>query len=204
MPTTDITVRVKTMSGLSNADCATLQADGIATQEDLSFVRFEDLDDGISIVKRRKLELIGKYLSVEGNALTAASTIEDIRNHLNNQPRAAVVNAGGRNSVDAGAPKIYTDPLSEFSGDPIDYEEWEGKSAATLRQTVYKTYLDRDADPTKPYEVTRNTELYNMILSTVRTGHAHSRVESLKDDPLIGENGFHAWKAIKDWYLDPS
>lgn len=204
MPTTDITGRVKSITGLSTADCTTLQGDGIATQEDLSFVRFEDLDNGISIVKRRKLELVGRYLAIDGNTLTATSTIDDIRNYLHNQTRGTTGGTSGRNSVDAGAPKVYTDPLNEFSGDPIDYEEWEGKSAATLRQTVYKTYLDRNADPTKPYEVARNAELYNMILSAVRTGHAHSRVESLKDDPTVGESGFHAWKALAQWYLDPS
>ena len=62
MPTTDITGRVKTVAGLSNEDCALLQADGINTQDDLSCTQFVDLNVDISIVKRRKLELIGKYL----------------------------------------------------------------------------------------------------------------------------------------------
>ena len=205
MPTTDITGRVKTVAGLSNEDCALLQADGINTQDDLSYTQFEDLNVDISIVKRRKLELIGKYLSNADNELSATSTIAEIRNSNNNtslNPNPST--SGGRNSIDSGAPKVYTDPLTEFSGDPLDYEEWQGKSAATLRQTVYKTYLDRTADATKPYEVARNQELYNMILSAVRTGHAHSRVEKLKDDSGPGESGYHAWKALSDWYLDPS
>ena len=199
MPTTDITGRVKTVAGLSNEDCALLQADGINTQDDLSYTQFEDLNVDISIVKRRKLELIGKYLSNADNELSATSTIAEIRNSNNNtslNPNPST--SGGRNSIDSGAPKVYTDPLTEFSGDPLDYEEWQGKSAATLRQTVYKTYLDRTADATKPYEVARNQELYNMILSAVRTGHAHSRVEKLKDDSGPGESGYHAWKALSD------
>ena len=38
-----------------------------------------------------------------------------------------------------------------------------------------------------------------MILSAVRISHAHSKVDILKDNPDIGESGFHAWKSLKDW-----
>jgi hypothetical protein len=49
-------------------------------------------------------------------------------------------------------------------------------------------------------------ELYNIILSTVlKEGHAfNSIVEKLKDDPNIGESCFDVWKALKEWYMDPS
>ena len=201
MPTTDITGRIKTIVGLDNADCATLQGDGIMTQDDLSFVQFEDLNAGLTIVKRRKLDLIGRYLAVEENELNATTSINDIRRSvtMREQPTAA-----SADRFDSGAPKLYTDPLSEFSGDPIDFEEWEGKSRATIRQTVFREHLDRVADPTKPQEVARDSHLYNMILSAVRKGHAHSRVEKLKDEPGIGESGYHAWKTLSEWYLDPS
>ena len=206
MPTTDITVRVKTIAGLDNADCAALQAQGISTQEELSFVQFEDLDKKISVVKRRKLEMIVKYLSVENNELVATTTIEEIRRSVNRGASVGTTAVGGtvRSSVESGAPKVYTDPLKEFSGNPIDYEDWAGKTQTTIRQTVYKDYLDRAADPAKPEEVTRSQELYNMILSAVRDGHAFSLVDKVKDDANTGESGYHAWKAITDWYLDPS
>ena len=29
-------------------------------------------------------------------------------------------------------------------------------------------------------------------------------VDKVKDDPDIGESGYHAWKVLSDWYLDPS
>ena len=206
MPTTDITGRVKTIADLDNADCLILQGQGINTQLDLSYIRFEDIDDSISIVKRRKLEMIVKYLSVDGNALTATTTIEEIRRSVNNEAsiRTTIVGGATRSSVESGAPKVYIDPLSEFSGNPIDYEDWAGKSRATIRQTAYKAYLDRVADPTKADEVARSQELYNMILSAVREGHAFSMVDKVKDDPALGESGYHAWKALSDWYLDPS
>ena len=201
MPTTDITGRVKSIVGLDDEDCKLLIADGIKTQEDLLYVCFEDFDAMIPVVKRRKLELVKKYLEMDGMNLTSTITIEEIRSVIK---ISTLDSTASKRKVDYGAPKVYTDPLTEFSGDPIDYEEWEGKSAATLRQTAYRQYLDRDADPDDPNEVARNSELYNMILSAVRSGGGHSRVEKLKDDPNIGENGHFAWKSLKDWYLDPT
>ena len=123
MPTTDIIGRVRTIVGLNNADCDLLQADGITSQEELSFVQFEDLNQGLSIVKRRKLDLIGRYLEVDVNNLGAATTIHYIRRSVNNREMPTAPNT---EKIDSGAPKLYTDPLSEFSGDPIDFEEWEG------------------------------------------------------------------------------
>ena len=43
-----------------------------------------------------------------------------------------------------------------------------------------------------------------MILFAVRKDHAHSRMEILKDEPNIGESGYHACKTLSKWYLDPS
>ena len=125
MPTTDITGHVKTIAGLDNADCGTLQWQGITTQADLSFVQFEDLDDSISVVKRRKWEMIVKYLPVEGNDLTTTAIFEAITRSVNRGASAAIATAGGtsRSLIDSGAPKVYTDPLKEFSGNPIDYED---------------------------------------------------------------------------------
>ena len=64
--------------------------------------------------------------------------------------------------------------------------------------------LDCATDPNKPQEVARDSHLYNMILSAVRKGHAHSRVEKLKDEPNVGESGCPAWKKLSEWYLEPS
>ena len=38
----------------------------------------------------------------------------------------------------------------------------------------------------------------------MRKDHAHSRMEELKDEPNIGETGYHACKTLSKWYLDPS
>jgi hypothetical protein len=87
--------------------------------------------------------------------------------------------------VNHGAPKVYTDHLKEFSGDPIDYEEWEGATEATLKQTHYKDDLSRLPVAGNVWEQARNEELYNMILSAVRKGHAFNLVEKVKEDPYI-------------------
>lgn len=89
------------------------------------------------------MDLIGKYLAVDGHCISAATTIHDIRRSVNNREMPPALNTG---SIDSGAPKLYTDPLSEFSGDPIDIEEWEGKSRATILQTVFREHLDRAVD----------------------------------------------------------
>ena len=44
-----------------------------------------------------------------------------------------------------GAPRVYTDMLSNFSGEAVDYEDWERKAGATIKQTAYKDLLDDPA-----------------------------------------------------------
>ena len=82
MPTTSITGRVKTIVWLSNAEYEKLIENIIATQEELSFVKFEDLNDSISMFNWRKLDMTRRYLESEGNDLTARTTIEQVRNYL--------------------------------------------------------------------------------------------------------------------------
>ena len=40
---------------------------------------------------------------------------------------------------------MYTDMLSDFSGEAVDYEDWERKAGATIKQTAYKDLLDNPA-----------------------------------------------------------
>ena len=72
---------------------------------------------------------------------------------------------------DRGAPRIYTDPLPEFKGNPVEFEDWQRKAGALIKQTAYKHYLDREANHTDTTEVARSSELYNMILSCGGDGH---------------------------------
>ena len=47
----------------------------LITEEDLSYITYVDIDTDIPIVKRRKLELIIKFLNIEGMELTATTTM---------------------------------------------------------------------------------------------------------------------------------
>ena len=50
---------------------------------------------------------------------------------------------GGSNYPNRGSPKVYTDPLPDFSRYPVYYKEWESKYGAKIIQTVYNCYLSR-------------------------------------------------------------
>ena len=89
----------------------------------------------------------------------------------NNRPAGTIIDA------DRGASKVYTDPLPDFSGDAIDFEDWERKVGATIKQTAYKGFLDAAATPGNVVEEARSKELFNMILSCVACGHALNTVE---------------------------
>jgi hypothetical protein len=176
----------------------------ITTQDDLSYIKFEDLPGVISVVKRRKLSLIGEYLNLGGPALVATTTIQEVKDFVKDKSKRTGSTAPANADSAGGGLKVHTNPLKEFSGDPVEYEDWEKEALATLRQTVYKPFMDRAADPNKPNEVKRKEELYNIILAAVLKGHACDIVEKLKDDANIGENGYEAWKALQAWYMDPS
>ena len=195
---------IKSITGLNQVESDALQDHGILSQDDLNYVEFEDLPDVITIVKRRKLSLLGKYLTLGGPALTVNTNMREVLKFTVEKSTMTGITGSTLAESLGGGPKVQTNPLKTFSGDPIDYEDWVNESLATLRQTVYKPFMDRTADVNKPNEVARNAELYNIILSAVLKGHACNIVEKLKDDPNIGESGFEAWKALKEWYMDPS
>ena len=38
------------------------------------------------------------------------------------------------------APKVYMYPLPDFSGNVVDYKDWERKADATIKLTAYKPF----------------------------------------------------------------
>ena len=74
---------------------------------------------------------------------------------------------------------MNTDPLPDFSGDAIDFEDWERKAGATNKQTVYKGFLDAAATLGNVVEEVRSKELFNMILSCVAGGHALNTIKKV-------------------------
>mmetsp|Transcript_3884 Transcript_3884/g.5443 ORF Transcript_3884/g.5443 Transcript_3884/m.5443 type:complete len:243 (-) Transcript_3884:143-871(-) len=84
MPTTSesIDLRVKRISNLSQDDVGELQNTGIMNEDDLRYAEFVDLPVGIlPVIKRRKLEMIGKFLA-GGGALSATITAAEIQQSL--------------------------------------------------------------------------------------------------------------------------
>ena len=208
MPTTDINQRVKRILGLTDQDVTNLEGLGVRTEDDLHWTEFIDYPNGISVVMRRKLDTVSRFLAT-GQELDANSTLTTIKLALN-QPVAPVGVPGpaplpplGLDLV-RGAPKVYTDPLPDFSGEVHDYEDWERKAGATIKQTGYKAYLDRPPVVGDVVEEARSKELYNMILSCVAGGHALNTIEKVRDTNNDKECGYLAWKSLKDWYRDPN
>jgi hypothetical protein len=124
-----------------------LQNHDILSQEDWSYLEFEYLPDAITIVKRqRKLNLFGKYLTLGGPALTVSTDMRDVQKYsVEKSTKTRTTGSTLAESLGRGGPKVQTNPLKTFSGDPIDYEDWV-ESLATLCQTVYKPFMDQNAD----------------------------------------------------------
>ena len=130
MPTTNIDQRVKKIIGLTDPEVAIVQGIGVTTEDDLSYTKFVDYPNTIPAVKSRKLELLTRHLP-NGNALDATIDIAGVQASMNVPPAAALGPGpvhGGAADPSRGAPKVYTDPLSNFSGDAVDFEEWERKA----------------------------------------------------------------------------
>ena len=207
MLTTSINQRVKRLVNLDDAEIALLEVMGATNEDDLRYFVFQDFPVEIPLLKRRKLAVLSEYLA-KGLMLSSALTMTEIQEGLHNHNAAgstpAVRTPGAAADADRGAPKVYTDPLPEFSGDAVDYEDWERKAGATIKQTAYKGLLDAAATPGNIIEEARSKELFNMILSCVAGGHALNTVEKVRDDAGGKECGYSAWRALKEWYLDPT
>ena len=147
MPTTDVNQRVKRIAGLDDDDVTKLQAIGIKTEEDLSFIQFQDLGDEIGLIKRRKLEYISKFLALRNEPLTGTITMEQVQAKVV-KPTSSLPSreAGPVTTVEnRGGPKVNTNPLPSFTGNPVDFESWELQAGATIRQPTYKHFLTRSA-----------------------------------------------------------
>ena len=99
----------------------------------------------IPVLKRRKLNMIRKFLANDGS-LNATIAATEIQKSL----KAPTGISAPAHQVVApyphcGAPRVYTDMLSDFSGEAVDYEGWERKAGATIKQTAYKDLLDDPA-----------------------------------------------------------
>ena len=69
MPSAVFSTRIANLVDLSDDDKKVLEILEIKTEHDLSWVDFEDLPDTIPIVKHRKLNMIGAYLTAINNTV---------------------------------------------------------------------------------------------------------------------------------------
>ena len=193
---------------MTDQNVTILEGLGVRTEDDLQWTEFEEYLNKISVVMRRKLDTVSRFLAT-GNELDATSTLNTIQLTLN--PPALPVGVPGPAPLPPlgldlvrGAPKVYTDPLPDFSGEVTNYEDWERKAGVTIKQTGYKAYLDRPLIIGDVVEEACSKELYNMILSCVTGEHALNTIEKVRDNNNGKECGYLAWKSLKDWYRDPT
>lgn len=85
MPTTDLDQRVKRIAALSDAEVTLLTNEGIMTEDDLKVLQFADLPAAIPVVKRRKLNIIGQYLSC-GYIMNGVIDIHSIQTRITPTP----------------------------------------------------------------------------------------------------------------------
>ena len=125
------------LSGLEAAEIAALATLGVNNGADLSFITFEDLTDilgATSIVKLRKLSLIGSYV-MWGQVIDVTTMMPMITSYLNtpvqqnNNPVPPVPNVLPPDPT-RGALRMHVNSIEKYTGSPIDFEDWELKTKA--------------------------------------------------------------------------
>eukprot|EP00957_Ditylum_brightwellii_P074174 5636208-Ditylum_brightwellii.AAC.1 len=95
-------------------------------------------------------------------------------------------------------PKVYTDLLPKFSGNLINFKDWEQKAGATIWQKAYKKYLSHSATAGDVVEEAYSSKLYNMILLCVGDGSALNIIKKAKSNNSDIECGYEAWRRLKE------
>ena len=198
--------KIKDLVNLQLSEVQTLTDLGIQSEDDLSYIKFEDLPTSIPLVKRRKLSMVGAYLAVE-TKLSDRITMKKIQSKMNPKQKSSKKSSHSNGTVQAPSKsstlKIGTNPLPSFSGDPWDYEKWSKGIRSTLGQiSTYKQFMINPPNAVNSNEVDRDEEFFHMIMSAIGDNHALNVVEKSEQDN--GESGHHLWKAMEKWYMDPS
>jgi hypothetical protein len=96
-----------------------------------------------------------------------------------------------------GALKLYVKALTEFSGQPVEYEQWVLPARATLGQTVYGTLLENPPPPAGDVIMeTRNKEFFHMLVMAFM----HGSGMYLLQVTMVADDGHAAFNSIKEWY----
>ena len=97
----------------------------MTSEEELRYAEFADYPKAIPEIKRRKID-ITKLCLAKGGVLDSRITMAQIQENL----AAPLVPDGGIPTYpqgiapdpNRGAPRVYTDPLTEFSAEAVYYE----------------------------------------------------------------------------------
>ena len=98
---------------MSQNDVEELLNTGITDEDDLRYAEFTDLPGGIPVIKRRKLDMIGKFLA-KGRTLSATIMVVEIQQSLNVPVRIATPILSRIPDPYHRAPKVHTGMLSDF------------------------------------------------------------------------------------------
>ena len=144
------------------------------------------------MVKVRSLSKVAWYLAA-GDTVMDQTTMQDI---LQFQHRARFGNQGSSSQsqnmnmsavVMRGAPKLPVNALSDFSGDALDFEEWDLETKATIDQNVYTKLLENPPVANNIAMAARDVELFNMFITSFLKGSALYVMNEI--DPPSGEKG---------------
>ncbi|MHA7927749.1 MAG: hypothetical protein ACX936_21330, partial [Marinobacter sp.] len=157
------------------------------------------LPSNTPVLRIRKVANIAAYLS-QGNQITDQTTMRDIAMAVKGGSavapgQATTTGTSSTSDIQKGAPKTYTNFLEEYSGDPIDWEDWEIAAKATIGQTVYSPLTENPPANNDAVMKARDMELYHALVYAVKNGTAMHIVENVKT-----KSGHTAWKKLQEWY----
>ena len=106
--------RVKRVTNMTSSEVVELQQIGITDEYDLRYAEFVDFPLIIPVIKRRKLNMISKFLANDGT-LNATITTAEIKKILKAPTGiAAPAHQAVAPYPHRGAPRVYTDMLYDF------------------------------------------------------------------------------------------
>ena len=191
---------VRELTGLSEADVATLAAAAINNINDLS--QFDEAELGELLPTmlpgiRKKLANVACYVA-DRQPLTADTTMQGITHFLkalSRQPSTSTTGGPRASDLSREGVKVGVNPIDKFSGRPSEWQTFEYETVATINQSMYASLLMTEPEPTNEVMQQCNKAFYSMLMRATLKGGAMHVVKKTKD-----QNGYAAWQALKTWY----
>ena len=176
---------------------------GISSLDDLAYLTFDDLKDVLpnaTLLKLRKLESVIQFVT-DGHTFDDTCTAKSIRTQLVQAARVLPPSTPIHSSSSGSSGSTIKTPLNcipKFTGDPIEFEQWDIDTRATLGQTPHSFLMNRTpvaSGPSAASEQTKNTEFYHMLVHSCSAGNSYHLISAIPN-----ENGYNAWQAIQKYY----